>query len=111
MPRVCSAAISMLGPAMAVAFCVISLMALCGWTYIFVTEQPQQLTKEGARLAIFVGFQLIHVWWLTLVGLLVATLVQRWRPHVAWIVPCLVIGAAGGIACCAGWIVFLGPAV
>jgi hypothetical protein len=100
-----------LGPTMVVCFCLIALAAAGGWTYIFMTEQPDQLTKQGAKFAITIGVRLPQVWFLTAVGILVAAIVQRWRPHLAWWIACALFGAIGLIASLAGWVMYLGPAV
>jgi hypothetical protein len=100
-----------LGPLMAVAFCLLALAAAGGWTYIFLTEKPDQLTKQGTQLAIAIGVHLPQAWFFSVVGILVATIVQKWRPHVAWWFTCSLLGVAGGIATFAGWVVYLGPAV
>jgi hypothetical protein len=100
-----------LGPLAGAMFCLISLLAAGGWTYVFLTEQPAQMTKQGARIAIAVGVHLLPFWWFAVVGLIGAVLGQQWKPHVAWVIAWLLTGVAGGIATFIGWTYYLGPSV
>lgn len=100
-----------LGPFAAVMICAISLLAAGGWSYIFLTEQPSQMSQQGAQLAIKLGLALPLIGGPALIALLVAVVEYRWRPGTVWIVVCILAGVVGSTATLIGWTYYLGPSV